>query len=79
MYESKTNWIDDRIVSIHQPHVRPIVRGITYINVEFGVILSIRLIDGRAFLDNVQWEAYHEATDLPDTKSYNFLNFHNMV
>lgn len=65
MYESKTNRIDDRIVSIHQPHVRPIVRGKAHRNVEFGAKLSLSLIDGWAFLDNLKWDAYHEAADLP--------------
>jgi len=27
MYDQRTHSVDDRIVSIHQPHVRPIVRG----------------------------------------------------
>ena len=27
MYENESNRIDDRIVSITQPHIRPIVRG----------------------------------------------------
>ncbi len=27
MYENESNRIDDRIVSISQPHIRPIVRG----------------------------------------------------
>jgi hypothetical protein len=27
MYRAKKHTVEDRIVSIHQPHVRPIVRG----------------------------------------------------
>ena len=27
MYENRTSRIDDRIVSLSQPHIRPIVRG----------------------------------------------------
>ncbi|WP_319592822.1 IS5 family transposase [Salicibibacter halophilus] len=65
MYDSKTHRIEDRIVSIHQPHVRPIVRGKAHTNVEFGAKLSMSLVDGWAFLDNLQWDAYHEAADLP--------------
>ncbi|SDI35772.1 IS5 family transposase [Natribacillus halophilus] len=65
MFETKTNRIEDRGVSIHQPHVRPIVRGKAHMNVEFGAKLSMSLVDGWAFLDNLQWDAYHEATDLP--------------
>jgi hypothetical protein len=65
MFESKTHRIGDRIVSIHQPHVRPIVRGKAHTNVEFGAKLSMSLVDGWAFLDHLQWDAYHEAADLP--------------
>jgi hypothetical protein len=64
MYTSKSHRIDDRIVSISQPHVRPIVRGKTHTNVEFGAKLSFVMRDGWAFLDNVRWDTYHEGTDL---------------
>ncbi|UTR13200.1 IS5 family transposase [Salipaludibacillus sp. LMS25] len=64
MYTSKSHRIDDRIVSISQPHVRPIVRGKAHTNVEFGAKLSLVMRDGWAFLDNVRWDAYHEGTDL---------------
>ena len=36
IFKDRTHSIDHRIVSIHQPHVRPIVRGKTNANVEFG-------------------------------------------
>lgn len=65
MFQTKTHRIDDRIVSISQPHVRPIVRGKPHTNVEFGAKLSLSLVDGWAFLDNLKWDAYHEAGDLP--------------
>ncbi len=35
---------DDRIVSIHQPHVRPIIRGKANKSAEFGAKLSASLI-----------------------------------
>ncbi|TFJ91371.1 IS5 family transposase [Lentibacillus salicampi] len=65
MFMTKIHRIDDRIVSISQPHVRPIVRGKTHTNVEFGAKLSLSLVDGWAFLDNLSWDAYHEGGDLP--------------
>lgn len=46
MYDTNMNRIDDRIVSIHQPHVRPIVRGKTHMSVGFGAKLSMSLVDG---------------------------------
>lgn len=66
MYDSKTRRCDDRIVSIHQPHVRPIVRGKANKGVEFGSKLGVSLDGfGLASVDHLSWDAYHEAQDLP--------------
>lgn len=62
MYDTKTHSIDHRIVSIHQPHVRPIVRGKSNAKVEFGAKINVALVDGFTFLDDHSWEAYNEAT-----------------
>ncbi len=40
MYENESTRIDDRIVSINQPHIRPIVRGKARTPVEFGAKLE---------------------------------------
>ena len=40
MYENKTHSIEDRIVSLTQPNIRPIVRGKAGKSVEFGAKLS---------------------------------------
>lgn len=60
MFKTKASSIDDRIVSISQPHVRPIVRGKTNAPVEFGAKLSVSVVNGYAFLDALSWDAYHE-------------------
>lgn len=64
MFETKTHQIDDRITSIAQPHVRPIVRGKASASVEFGAKLSISMVDGFAFLGKMEWDAYHEGSYL---------------
>jgi transposase, IS5 family len=64
MYNEKTHSIEHRIVSIHQPHVRPIVRGKTNANVEFGAKVQVSLMNGYAFLDDLSWEAFNEGTRL---------------
>jgi IS5 family transposase len=64
MFETRTHSIDHRIVSIHQPHVRPIVRGKTNANVEFGAKIQVSLMNGFAFLDDLSWEAFNEGTRL---------------
>ena len=64
MYKEKTHSIEHRIVSIHQPHVRPIVRGKTNANVEFGSKINVSLMNGFAFLDDLSWDAFNEGTRL---------------
>jgi len=64
MYENQVNRIDDRIVSIYQPHVRPIKRGKASAPTEFGAKISASLVDGYCFLDRLSWDAYNESLDL---------------
>jgi transposase, IS5 family len=49
MHQTRTHRIDDRIVSLSQPHLRPIVRGKAGMPVEFGVKLSVSCVDGFVF------------------------------
>lgn len=60
MYSERKHSVDNRIVSIHQPHVRPIVRGKAAAGTEFGAKINISLVDGYTFLDDLGWEAYNE-------------------
>jgi DNA-directed RNA polymerase subunit E'/Rpb7 len=60
MYDNNTHSVNNRIVSISQPHVRPIVRGKVNTPVEFGAKVSVSLIDGYVFIDKIGWEAYNE-------------------
>lgn len=65
MYRTRTHRCPDRIVSISQPYVRPIVRGKQDKPVEFGAKLSVSLTaDGLAHVDHLRWEAFHEGLDL---------------
>ena len=64
MYRNKQRQIEHRIVSLHQPHVRPIVRGKARVPVEFGAKLSVSCADGWTFLDELGWEAFNESTHL---------------
>lgn len=64
MYENRCKRISGRIVSINQPHVRPIVRGKASAPTEFGAKLSASLVDGAAFLDRLDWDPYNESGDL---------------
>src|SRR6476469_871164 len=64
MFDKKVHSVEDRIVSIHKPHVRPIVRGKTNANVEFGSKIQVSLVNGIAFLDELSWDAFNEGTRL---------------
>jgi hypothetical protein len=63
MYENESNRIDDRIVSITQPHIRPIVRGKVSKPVEFGSKLSVSCFDQYVFLDHLSWDNFNESGD----------------
>lgn len=66
MYRNKSKRCDERIVSISQPYVRPIVRGKADKPTEFGAKLSVSLTgDGIARVDHLRWDAFHEGHDLP--------------
>lgn len=66
MYRADARRIDDRIVSISQPHVRPIKRGKAGRDTEFGAKLSLSVIDGFSFVDRLSWNNYNESLDLVD-------------
>ena len=65
MFQTQTHSIKDRIVSISQPHIRPIVRGKAKAKTEFGAKLSASVVDGFAYVDRISFDAYNEGEDLP--------------
>ena len=66
MYENESNRIDDRIVSISQPHIRPLVRGKAGKPVEFGAKISVSCFDNYVFLDHLSWSNFNESGDFQD-------------
>jgi IS5 family transposase len=64
MYKSKTNRIKDRIVSISQPHVCPIVRGKAKAATEFGAKIAVSMVDGYMYLDRLDWDSFNESVEL---------------
>ena len=67
MFKCRKNSIDNRIVSISQPHVRPIVRGKASAKTEFGAKISVRIVNGYAYIENLEWENYNEGTRLKES------------
>ena len=62
MYENKTHHVPDRIVSIQQPYIRPIVRGKAKAPVEFGAKLDMSIDEkGIARLEKLSFDAYNES------------------
>lgn len=66
MFEKNSKRVDDRIVSISQPHVRPIKRGKAGRDTEFGAKLSLSVVDGFSFVDRLSWDNYNEGGDLEE-------------
>jgi len=66
MYDNHTRSVPNRIVSISQPWLRPIVRGKAKAKVEFGAKLDISVVDGWTRLEYHSFDAYNEAVKLPD-------------
>jgi len=66
MYDNHTHKVENRIISLSQPYLRPIVRGKAKAAVEFGAKLDISVSNGFVRLEKQSFEAYNEATVLMD-------------
>ncbi len=64
MHRTGEHTCKDRIISIFQPHVRPIVRGKASAKVEFGAKIGVSVVKGYNFIDHHSWDAYNECNDL---------------
>ena len=60
MLNDKTHIVPNRIVSLSQPWVRPIVRGKSKSPVEFGMKISIGVVNGYSFIDTMTFDPYNE-------------------
>ena len=66
MFDHKVHTIENRIVSISQPYIRPIVRGKSKAQVEFGAKLGLSIVDGFGRIEKISFEAYNESEVLAD-------------
>ena len=64
MYDNHSHTVSDRIVSVSQPFLRPIVRGKAGKPVEFGAKLDISVVNGWSRLECFSFDAYNEAGNL---------------
>ena len=67
MYDNKIHSVENRIVSISQPWIRPIVRGKSNAPVEFGAKLDISIdSEGYARIEKISFDAYNESVCLKE-------------
>jgi transposase, IS5 family len=59
--------VQSRIVALHKPYVRPIVRGKQTKHVEFGCKVHLLQIDGINFIEHLSYENFNEGTRLKST------------
>jgi hypothetical protein len=65
MYTNDTHSVENRIVSISQPYLRPIVRGKVSTPVEFGAKFDLSVDEkGYGRIENLSFDPYNESTCL---------------
>lgn len=62
IYFGKESKIHNRIVSLHKPYIRPIVRGKETKPVEFGAKVNKLQVDGISFIEHLSFDAFNEST-----------------
>lgn len=71
MFDNKTHSVENRIVSISQPYLRPIVRGKAKSPVEFGAKYDVSIDEkGHARLEKISFEPYNESTIFIDVMKH---------
>ena len=64
MYQTKTHSVQNRIISITQPHLRPIVRGKAGADVEFGCKVLTSVVNGYSFIEYMSFDSFNEGSYL---------------
>jgi len=77
MLDNRTHSVPERIVSLRQPHVRPIVRGKAGADVEFGAKILVAVENGHVFVVVLSWENFSEGKHLQEAcEQYRERNGH---
>lgn len=72
MYRQHTHRVADRIVSLDQPEIRPIIRGKAKHPVEFGPKIDVSISHSVMAVERFAFNAFNESTDLPATIDHYF-------
>jgi hypothetical protein len=67
LYFGKEAKVHDRIVSLHKPYVRPIIRGKEVKPVEFGAKVNMLQVDGISFIEHFSYDNFNEGIRLQST------------
>ena len=67
MYENKIHTCESRIVSLRQPHIRPMVRGKAGRRYEFGQKLALSVVRGYTFIERQSYDSFNEGVTLKDS------------
>jgi transposase, IS5 family len=67
MHSTNVQSVENRIVNIHQPHVRPIKRGKDRHKTEFGSKIQASLSNGFILIDKLSWDNFNEGKHLQDS------------
>ena len=64
MWQTKTHVCENRIVSLRQPHIRPIIRGKAGTPYEFGQKITLSVVCGYTFIEEQSFENINEGATL---------------
>ena len=64
MFNTNIQRIEDRIVSLSQPWIRPIKRGKQNADTEFGAKIEMSDVQGYLRVEHLSWNAFNESTTL---------------
>ena len=67
MFTEEKRTIEHRIVSIYQPHVRPMPRGKDRVQTEFGSKQLVMLKDGYTHVQTISWDSFNEGIHLKES------------
>ena len=64
MFQNRSHQCQNRIVSLRQPHIRPMVRGKAGKRFEFGQKLALSVVNGYTFIERQSFENFNEGVSL---------------
>ena len=74
-YDNPGESVPNRIVSLHKPYLRPIVRGKEKKRVEFGAKVNVWQVDGINFIEHFSFEPFHEGVRLKQGIAFHTKHF----